>query len=137
MTPFKIGDFKIAAGTRKTVELPISVMANHTPINLPVHVIHGTKPGPTFFISGVVHGDEILGVEIVRRVVSHSALKELGGNASGGADRQYIRLSQPLALYARQARSQPLIPGVGSWLTCQPVSRSLHEGSGAAVAVWH
>ena len=79
MTPFRIGDFAIAAGTRETVELPISVLANHTPINLPIHVIHGTKPGPTFFISGVVHGDEILGVEIVRRVVSHNALKELAG----------------------------------------------------------
>ena len=79
MTPFQIGDFEIAPGTRKTVELPISVLANHTPINLPIHVIHGTKPGPTFFISGVVHGDEILGVEIVRRVVSHNALKELAG----------------------------------------------------------
>ena len=79
MTPFRIGDFEVAAGTRKTVELPISVLANHTPISLPVHVIHGTKPGPTFFISGVVHGDEILGVEIVRRVVGHSALRELAG----------------------------------------------------------
>ena len=79
MTPFRIGAFEIAAGQRKTVELPISVLANHTPISLPVHVIHGVKPGPTFFISGVVHGDEILGVEIVRRVVGHKALKELAG----------------------------------------------------------
>ena len=42
-------------------------------------MIHGIKPGPAFFISGVVHGDEILGVEIVRRVVGHKALKELAG----------------------------------------------------------
>ncbi len=70
---------RIAAGTRETVELPVSVLANHTPISLPIHVIHGTKPGPAFFISGAVHGDEILGVEIVRRVVSHNALKELAG----------------------------------------------------------
>ena len=47
MTPFKIGEYEIAAGERKTVELPISVLANHTPINLPIHVIHGTRPGPT------------------------------------------------------------------------------------------
>ena len=79
MKPFHIGEFEIAAGTRKTVELPISVLANHTPISLPIHVIHGAKPGPTFFISGVVHGDEILGVEIVRRVVGHGALKGLAG----------------------------------------------------------
>ena len=58
---------------RGTIELPISVLANHTPITLPVHVIHGARPGPVFFISGVVHGDEILGVEIVRRVLGHLA----------------------------------------------------------------
>jgi uncharacterized protein len=44
MTPFAIGDHKIAAGARKTVELPISVLANHTPVNLSVHVIHGKRP---------------------------------------------------------------------------------------------
>ncbi len=79
MTPFRIGVFEIAAGTRKTIELPISVLANNTPISLPIHVIHGAKPGPVFFISGVVHGDEILGVEIVRRVVAHKALSEIAG----------------------------------------------------------
>ncbi len=79
MTPFTIGAFSIAAGTRQTIELPVSVLANHTPISLPVHVINGARPGPTFFISAVVHGDEILGVEIVRRVVRHPALKDLAG----------------------------------------------------------
>ena len=79
MKDFTIGAFSVPAGTRQTIELPISVLANHTPISLPVHVIHGAKPGPVFFISGVVHGDEILGVEIVRRVVGHVALRELAG----------------------------------------------------------
>lgn len=79
MKDFTIGAFSVPAGTRQTIELPISVLANHTPISLPVHVIHGARPGPVFFISGVVHGDEILGVEIVRRVVGHVALRELAG----------------------------------------------------------
>ena len=79
MSAFAIGTFVISKGARKTVELPISVLANHTPINLPVHVIHGLEKGPVFFISGVVHGDEILGVEIVSRVVRHPALKTLAG----------------------------------------------------------
>lgn len=79
MTAFGIGAFSIPAGTRQTIELPISVLANHTPISLPVHIIHGARPGPVFFISGVVHGDEILGVEIVKRVVGHAALKNLAG----------------------------------------------------------
>jgi uncharacterized protein len=79
MKPFTIGEHSIPLGHRRTIELPISVLANHTPISLPVHVIHGAKPGPAVFISGVVHGDEILGVEIVRRIVQHPALKAIAG----------------------------------------------------------
>lgn len=79
MKDFSIGEHHVSPGARKTVELPVSVLANHTPINLPVHVIHGTRPGPVMFISGAVHGDEILGVEVVRRVVTHPALRDLAG----------------------------------------------------------
>jgi predicted deacylase len=79
MKNFTIGAFSISAGSQQTVDLPISVLANRTPISLPVHVIHGSREGPVFFISGVVHGDEILGVEIIRRVVGHHALKDLAG----------------------------------------------------------
>ena len=79
MTPFSIGSHEIAAGTRATVELPVSVLSNHTPMTLPVHVVHGRKPGPVLFISGVVHGDEIQGVEIIRRVLRHRAMADIAG----------------------------------------------------------
>jgi predicted deacylase len=54
-------------------------MPNHTPMTLPVHVLHGAKPGPTLFMSGVVHGDEIQGAEIVRRVLRHGAMGAIAG----------------------------------------------------------
>jgi hypothetical protein len=79
MTAFSIGAVTIAPGERKTVDLPVSVLSNHTPMALPVHVVHGAKPGPTLFISGAVHGDEIVGVEVIRRVVRHKALQTLAG----------------------------------------------------------
>jgi len=79
MTPFRIGAHEVAPGTRRAVDLPVSVLSNHTPMTLPVHVLHGTKPGPTLFLSGVVHGDEIQGVEIIRRVLRHASLKHLAG----------------------------------------------------------
>jgi uncharacterized protein len=70
MKPFELGGQRIAAGTRETIGLQVSVLANNTPMQLPVHVVHGAAKGPVFFISAVVHGDEIQGVEIVRRVLS-------------------------------------------------------------------
>lgn len=79
MTPFVIGGTSIAPGERTTVHLPVSVLSNHTPMTLPVMVVHGARPGPVLFVSGVVHGDEIQGVEIIRRVLRHPALKTIAG----------------------------------------------------------
>jgi uncharacterized protein len=76
---FEIGGNRIPAGTRATVELPVSVLANHMPVRLPVHVIHGRKPGPAIFLSAALHGDEIVGVEIIRRVLRSSALNKIAG----------------------------------------------------------
>jgi len=79
MKPFHIGKHSIDPGSRVTVDLPVSVLSNDTPMNLPVHVLHGAKPGPVLFLSGVVHGDEIQGVEIIRRVLRHGSLEILAG----------------------------------------------------------
>jgi uncharacterized protein len=79
MSEFEFGGRKILAGTRQTVELEVSTLANSTRMNLPVHVVHGAKPGPVFFMSGVVHGDEIQGVEIIRRILAAPDLKDIAG----------------------------------------------------------
>lgn len=78
-TSFTIGDTKIAPGTRQTVELPVTVMSDHTPVSLSVHVVHGKKPGPVLFVSAAIHGDEVIGVEIVRRLLRSEKLDTLSG----------------------------------------------------------
>ena len=77
--PFEIGGIEIAPGTRKTVNLPVSVLSDNTQVNMAVHVIHGRRDGPTVFISAGIHGDEVIGVEIVRRVLRTPNLKSLRG----------------------------------------------------------
>jgi predicted deacylase len=76
---FLIGGKAIAPGTRGTLDLPVSVLSNHTPMSLPVQVLHGREPGPVIFISGVIHGDEVMGVEVVRRLLKHEALARITG----------------------------------------------------------
>ncbi|MEQ9519647.1 MAG: succinylglutamate desuccinylase/aspartoacylase family protein [Parvibaculum sp.] len=76
---FEIAGHHIAVGERKTINLPISVLSDHTPATLSVHVVHGRMPGPTFFVSAAVHGDEIIGVEIVRRILRAPQLDRLHG----------------------------------------------------------
>ncbi|MFT6558372.1 succinylglutamate desuccinylase/aspartoacylase family protein [Sneathiella sp.] len=76
---FEIGSHSIKPGTRKTVDLPVSIMSDHTPVTLSVHVVHGRRPGPTLFVSAAIHGDEIIGVEIVRRLLRTASLKSMKG----------------------------------------------------------
>jgi len=77
--PFRIGSHRVEAGTRRTVDLPVSVLSDHTPVTMSVQVLHGAKPGPTMFVSAAVHGDEVIGVEIVRRLLRAPALAGLKG----------------------------------------------------------
>ncbi|WP_346894453.1 succinylglutamate desuccinylase/aspartoacylase family protein [uncultured Roseibium sp.] len=76
---FEIGRFKVAPGARKTVDLPVSVLSDHTPVTMSVHVIHGRRPGPVVFVSAAIHGDEVIGVEIARRVLRAPNLDTLKG----------------------------------------------------------
>lgn len=79
MTSFTIGEHVIARGSRATVDLQVSALSNHTRVMLPVQVIHGEAPGPVIFLSGAIHGDEIQGVEIIRRILVHPSLNKLMG----------------------------------------------------------
>lgn len=64
-----IGDEKIKPGQRKTILLPMPKLYDWTPICLPIHVINGPEEGPTLCITAAIHGDEINGVEIIRRLL--------------------------------------------------------------------
>ncbi|MBJ3763885.1 succinylglutamate desuccinylase/aspartoacylase family protein [Maribius pontilimi] len=77
--PFVIGDHDIAPGTSRTVELPVSRLSDHTPVTMSVHVIHGRRPGPTLFVSAAVHGDEVIGVEIARRLLRQPQVHAIRG----------------------------------------------------------
>jgi len=77
--PFKIGEHSIAAGTRQTVDLPVSVLSDHTPVTMSVHVIHGRRDGPVLFVSAAIHGDEVIGVEIARRLLRSTTIGGLRG----------------------------------------------------------
>jgi predicted deacylase len=77
--PFRIGGEEIAPGTRRLIDLPVSKLSNHTPVTLPVHVLHGTRPGPRMFLSAAIHGDELNGVEIIRRVLRTLQPANIGG----------------------------------------------------------
>jgi hypothetical protein len=61
------------------VDVPLPSLFTQTVVYLPVHVLHGRRPGPRLFLTAAVHGDEINGVGIIRRLLRSGALKNLRG----------------------------------------------------------
>ncbi|MFU8838943.1 MAG: succinylglutamate desuccinylase/aspartoacylase family protein [Thiohalomonadaceae bacterium] len=74
-----INGVEIAAGKRLTVDMPVAKLYTHTSLAMPVHVVNGRQDGPRLFISGAIHGDELNGVEIIRRLLKLPVLKRLSG----------------------------------------------------------
>jgi hypothetical protein len=48
-------------------------------MSIPVHVVRGVKEGPRLFISAAIHGDEINGVEIIRRLLTSRFMAQIRG----------------------------------------------------------
>lgn len=76
---FVIGGESIPLRSQCLVELQLPPLYVHSPLTLPVHVIRGNKDGPRLFISAAIHGDELNGTEIIRRLLKQSVLKRLRG----------------------------------------------------------
>jgi predicted deacylase len=79
LEPLVIQRRTVVPGSRVTLELPLAQLYTHTPLTLPVHVVRGRKDGPRLFVSAAIHGDELNGVEVIRRLLRHSSLKRLRG----------------------------------------------------------
>lgn len=62
-----------------TVQLEVAKQLAGGETSIPVVVIHGKKAGPRLFVSAAVHGDEINGVEIIRRLLGAPAMKRIQG----------------------------------------------------------
>jgi predicted deacylase len=77
--PFTIAETQVRAGQRAKLELPIARLTSGTPVALPVLVVHGTADGPTIWLSAAVHGDELCGVEVIRRVLATVDARTLAG----------------------------------------------------------
>lgn len=74
-----IGGSVIPPGARTTIDLPVADLYTHAALTMPVQVVNSRRPGPTVFISAALHGDELNGVEIIRRVLKLPAIKSLRG----------------------------------------------------------
>ncbi len=74
-----INNARIPRNTRTTIDLPVTRLYTHSEIAMPLHVVRGKKPGAKLFVSAAIHGDELNGVEIIRRLLKLPILKRMRG----------------------------------------------------------
>ena len=52
-------------------------LPTHTPMAVPVHVFRSSEPGPVLLLMAGLHGDEINGIEIIRKLLRGDHFKDL------------------------------------------------------------
>jgi predicted deacylase len=77
--PIEIAGVTVKPGSRQSIDIPLPSFYTHSSVNMPVHVIHGRRPGPVLLISAAIHGDEINGVEIIRRLLVKKTIDRIKG----------------------------------------------------------
>jgi len=77
--PITIGKVTVSPGRKVRIELPFAHLPSGTEASLPIAVINGRTSGPNIWVSGGIHGDEINGVEVVRKVMKALDAKSLRG----------------------------------------------------------
>ncbi len=75
---FILAGVEIEKGSTTVVNIELPKLYQ-TPTNLPIRVIRGKRKGPTIFISAAIHGDELNGIEIIRRFRKLNILKRVKG----------------------------------------------------------
>ncbi len=75
--PIEINGQKVQRGERKTIILNSYELHTKTKLEIPVQVIHSEKKGPAILISAGMHGEEINGIEILRKINSRSEVQAL------------------------------------------------------------
>jgi len=74
-----IAGTRVKPGQQTSISVPVARLYTHTEMAMPVHVVHGRREGPRLFVSGAIHGDEIIGTEIIRRLMKRKRLKSIKG----------------------------------------------------------
>ena len=76
---FEIGTVRVRPGFERAVTLPITRLVTGADVDLPIRVVHGKHDGPTVWVDAAIHGDEAVGVEVIRQVLGDLDPKTLRG----------------------------------------------------------
>jgi len=65
------------AGENKVIKINVGRLPSDTRIYIHAHIFKAKKPGPNLLVLGGIHGDEINGIEIVRRSIQNNVFENI------------------------------------------------------------
>lgn len=80
---FRFLGVEMAPGTTRRLSWKASYGFGELDAPAPVQVAHGAQPGPVLCLTAAIHGDELNGIEIVRRVMQGVDVATLSGTVIG------------------------------------------------------
>ena len=81
--PLVLLDQEILPGNAHRLSWDATELFEGVPVSTPVLVVNGTSPGPILCLTAAVHGDELNGIEMVRRVLHNIEPQKLSGAVIG------------------------------------------------------
>ncbi len=81
--PMMLLGTEVAPGTAQRLSWSATELFEGVPVSTPVLVINGAYPGPTLCLTAAVHGDELNGIEMVRRVMHDLSPGKVSGAVIG------------------------------------------------------
>jgi predicted deacylase len=81
--PLRILGSDVAPGTSQRLSWSATELFEGVPVSTPVLVANGGAPGPTVCLTAAVHGDELNGIEMIRRVFHNIEPRKLSGALIG------------------------------------------------------
>lgn len=76
---FPIGGYRVRPGHSRDLQLPLTKLVTGGEVTLPVRVLHGREPGPVVWLDAAIHGDEVVGTQIIHGVLGKLDPKAMRG----------------------------------------------------------
>jgi len=95
----EVGPLRARPGTALHGWLPVTELADGTPVRVPLALVHGAHPGKVLYVQAVSDGDELNGLGVVREILRRVKPEELTGSIIA------VPVLNLPAFYARKALS--------------------------------
>jgi predicted deacylase len=118
----------VAPGDRRRLSLRAGESFAGDAVDIPVLVIRGTTPGPTLCFVAGVHGDELNGIEVVRKVFEEITPRDLSGMLIGVPVANVHGLRRSSRYLPDQRDLNRFFPGHPGGSSASRIANALFEG---------